>query len=283
MKAWTSAYHDELKRRFDDLRRAIPGRLNQIVDARSVPALDDMAIGSARRVRAAALFFDIEGFTSRTASEDEAEMLKALTMLNHVIPMVMHVVHDHAGYIEKNTGDGVMALFISDGSEQEAVANALDAALTCFYVLREFTNPYLESIGIPAVHARIGIDFGPILISKIGVPTGSAEHPRNFLTAVGPTANIACRLQQQAGRDQIWVGERVRQYTDAARGRIFSAVSPANWIWVYRVSQERYPAWNITELRTTLFLSVFASLLGQIQPAGVAPVRLRPLLLPPRR
>lgn len=279
MNAWTSTYHADLQRRFNDLKAGIPGRLNQIADARTVPALDSMPIGSARKVRAAALFFDIEKFTSRTASDDDAQLTLALKMLNHVIPMVMHVIHDHGGYIEKNTGDGVMALFVADESDPEAVGNALDAAVTCFYVLRSFVNPHLESLGIPAVHARIGIDFGRLLISKIGVPTGSADHPRNFLTAVGPTANIACRLQEQAGTDQIWVGESVREQTPVERGRIFVPVSPADWVWVYRVSGARYPAWHFNETRVRPFSLADIGRLLQAAPAD--PVRLRGLGAPP--
>ncbi len=284
MKAWTSAYHDDLKVRFDELKAGLPNRMAQIADARTTPVLDSMVIGSAKRVRAAVLFFDVERFTTRMASDDESEMKRTLQMLNCVIPMVMHVIHDHGGYIEKNTGDGVMALFIADGSEEEAVAAALDASITCFYVLRSFINPYLEPLGVATVHARIGIDFGPLLISKLGVPTGSADHPRNFLTAVGLTANLACRLQQNAGTDQIWVGESVRRLTNASRGRVFYPVTPPDWTWVYVQSGERYPAWHFTEVRsaplTLASLSALAGLLGESQRP---PVRLRSFLPPARR
>jgi adenylate cyclase len=283
MRDWTSAYHDDLKGRFSDLKNGIPTRLAQISDARTTPAIDGMVIGSAKRVRAAALFFDIERFTTRMASDDEVQMTQTLQMLNYVIPMVMHVIHDHDGYIEKNTGDGVMALFIADGSEPEAVAAALDSAVTCFYVLRSFINPHLESIGIPPVHARIGIDFGPLLISKIGVPTGSADHPRNFLTAVGLTANLACRLQQKAGTDQIWVGESVRRLTLASRGTVFYPVTPPEWNWVYVQSGERYPAWHFTEARSAPFTLAGLAALGRLLGAAPAPQERLGSLLPPGR
>src|SRR5947209_7703402 len=101
MKEWTSGYHDDLRERFADLKSGIPTRMAQISDARTTPALDVMAIGTAKRVRAAALFFDIEGFTTRMASDHEAQMTQTLQMLNYVIPMIMHIIHDHGGYVEK--------------------------------------------------------------------------------------------------------------------------------------------------------------------------------------
>ena len=115
-------------------------------------------------------------------------------MLDCVIPMVMQVIHDHDGYVEKNTGDGVMAVFGVDEADQGANA-ALDAALTIFYVQKVLVNPYLAGLGIPPVAARIGIDLGPLLLARIGVASGTARQQRNFLTAVGPAAK--CGLQVQ--------------------------------------------------------------------------------------
>lgn len=264
MKAWDKTYHDELTTRVAGLRSGIPQRLAQITDARTTPALDDMAIGSAKRVRAAALFFDIEGFTTRTASDDEAEMVRTLEMLNYVIPTIMGVIYDHGGYIEKNTGDGVMALFVADGSEETAVNGALDSAVTSFFMLRDVLNPQLISRGIAPVNARIGIDFGSLLISKIGVPTGSADHPRNFLTAVGPTANVACRLQQGAGTNEIWVGDLVWQLAPTRRNSMLLA-TPVDWPWIYQRSRSRYWVWHFNEIRTAPAL-VALEQLGILRP-----------------
>ena len=249
MKLWTHEYHEELKTRFDDLTRQIPERMGQITDGRVAPSLDDLAIGSARQMNAAVLFFDIVGFTDRTSSDDETTLRRTLSMLDALIPTVMQIIYDHRGYVEKNTGDGVMALF-TDGAHAEKVGSALDAAVTVFYVLRMFVNPYLEAKGVPPVDARIGIDYGKLLISKIGVHSGSADHQRNFLTAVGPTANIACRLQQHAGTNEIWVGDLVALNAPAWRQQMsFVGATIAGWPWVYVPSGQPYSVWHFTENR----------------------------------
>ena len=97
--------------------------------------------------------------------------------------MVMRIVHDHDGYIEKNTGDGVMAIF-TGGDEQKASKAALESPMVCFSVLRYATNPHLIQIDLPSVDVRIGIDFGEILVARIGLLQGSARQDRRFLTAI---------------------------------------------------------------------------------------------------
>ncbi len=142
MPNWNAEYYETLVDRFSDITDGLDDRLDAIVDGRIAPAVDDIPIGSARKLRAATLVFDIRGFSSRTTTV--ANMKKALQMLDCVIPMVEHIVHDHGGYVEKNTGDGVMAI-IGAGSEDEDAANtALDVATASLYVLKNLVNDYLE-------------------------------------------------------------------------------------------------------------------------------------------
>jgi class 3 adenylate cyclase len=196
---------------------------------------------------------------------------RTLLMLDCVIPMVMHVIHDHNGYVEKNTGDGVMGIIGADGTEFEAANDSLDAAVTIFYVLTNFINPFLMRIGIAPVHARIGIDLGKLLLARIGVQTGAARHPRNFLTAVGPAANIANRLQRLAGTDEIWVGDLVRQYARADRLQAFVAATPPDWTWIYEGTTDVYWAWRFTEVRQGPIVNMLESFLRLRPPPGRNP------------
>jgi class 3 adenylate cyclase len=94
-------------------------------------------------------------------------------------------------------------------------------------------NKELIDQGIQPVRARIGIDMGQILISRIGVPNGSSSHDRNSLTAVGPAANLASKLQGMAGVNEVWVGDTVRRYASPERISNFDCVTPSNWTWNY--------------------------------------------------
>ena len=115
-------------------------------------------------------------------------------MLNCVIPMVMHVVYDFGGYVEKNTGDGLLAIVGVEEEDQKPANIAIDIALVSLYLLTKLINPYLETIDITPVKAWITNDCGFHLLARVGVPKGSAKLDRSFLTAIGPTANIASKL-----------------------------------------------------------------------------------------
>ena len=141
MPEWTREYYGSLCNRFNKIVTGLDDRLQCVVSGRVAPAVNDLPIGSAKMMRAAVLFFDIRGFTERTGSPDPDSLKKALLALDVVIPIVMQTVFDHSGYVEKNTGDGVMAIIGAEDSDETAANNALSAAVTVFYLLEKLV-PY---------------------------------------------------------------------------------------------------------------------------------------------
>lgn len=250
MPEWSKDYYSSIVDRFKTIINGLDDRLQDVVDGRVTPALDDITIGSARMMRAATIFFDIRSFSSRTASAQLGNMKQALHMIDCVIPVVMHIIYDFGGYIEKNTGDGVMAIIGAEESDANAANAALNVATSMFCILQNIVNPYLEGQNIPKVDARIGIDLGPLLIARIGVPTGKSKHPRNFLTAVGPSANLASKLQQMAGTNQIWTGDLIKANAEAYRQEFFKYVTTNNWEWSYLNNPHKeYSIWHYDAIK----------------------------------
>lgn len=245
MPVWNAAYYESLEERFSTITEGLDDRLDAVVDGRIAPSVEDISIGSARRLRAAILFFDIRGFTGRTNTSNLGDLKQALQMLDCVIPMVQHVIYDHGGYVEKNTGDGLMAVIGAESDDQTAANTALDVATISFYVIKNLVNDYLESVGIDKVDARIGIDLGRVLLARIGTPKGSAKQVRSFLTAVGATANIAHRLQTEVAQtNQIFVGDQVKENALEYRQPWFTDQTPGDWTWIYENSFRTYTAWH---------------------------------------
>jgi len=249
MPRWTNTYWTEIETRFNNLTDGLYARVDSIGDGRSTPALEDITIGSGRKMRAATLFFDIKDFTNRTNSAEMAKLKESLFMLNCVIPMIMKVIYDHGGYVEKNTGDGIMALIGTENSDEESANLALDSAVIIFYVLEHLINPYLINKGIEKIQARIGIDLGDLLIARIGLPTGTSRHNRNFLTAVGPTANTSCKIEGMAGTNQIWVGDSIKVNAKEFRQKHFVKKTPSDWKWIYSNSNEVYHVWHYNAVK----------------------------------
>jgi class 3 adenylate cyclase len=251
MPKWNIDYFNALKEKFDSITNGLDDRIERVVDGRVAPALEDITIGSGRKMRAATLFFDIRGFSNLTSSADLHSLKKTLVMLDCVIPMVMQIVYDNDGYVEKNTGDGIMALIGVESDDKTAANNALNTATTIFYVLKNLINPFLAAQNINPVNARIGIDLGTILIARVGLPSGTAKQQRNFLTAVGPSANLSCKIQQQAGTNEIWTGDLIYQNAADWRKKYFKDKTPANWTWSYANSpSKKYNIWEYDAVKT---------------------------------
>ena len=235
-------------------------RLADITSGRVAPAVDSISIGSARLVSAAVIFFDIRGFTQRTSSAQVDDLKGTLFMLNCVIPAMMRVLFRHEAYVEKNTGDGLMAILGVGGDAHAVAQDALSACSEMMFVLHQIVNPFLTRNGIAPVDARIGVDMGQILLARIGMPRGTASHDRSSLTAVGPAANIASKLQGLAGTNEIYCGDRLRQLSGwLDQAALFYDMTPANWSWVYVDTGGRYSAWKYVG-RT---LNPYSTILGR--------------------
>lgn len=230
------------------LRDSIPSlirRMDAVATGRATPSLESMTIGSGRKVTAAVIFFDICGFTQLTNSDDPETLKRTLLLLNCVIPAIMRVLYRYGAYVEKNTGDGLMAVLGVETNDTVTASHALEIAEEMFFVLHGIVNPELVKLGLQPVRARIGIDMGQILISRIGVPNGTSAHERNSLTAVGPAANRASKIQGMAGVNEVWVGDSIGRSAPKEKLALFDCVTPADWNWTYGNNpQNRYHCWR---------------------------------------
>jgi adenylate cyclase len=249
MPNWNKEYFKSLEDKFENISSGLEKRVDDVVNGRVAPSINDIKIGSGRKLDAAVLFFDIRGFTNRTNSSDINKLKETLFMLDCVIPMVMQIVYDFNGYIEKNTGDGIMAIIGLEDSKETASRNALSVATIIFSVLKNIINPYLETKKIQKVDARIGIDYGDLIVARIGLPNGTSQYDRNFLTVVGPTPNIASKIQHLAGTNQIYVGNEIYKHVEEYRKPFFKDKTPEDWLWQYTPSNERYKVFLYDAIR----------------------------------
>lgn len=235
-----TAYRSEIQGKVPTLLR----RLDAVAEGRVAPPVDAIAIGSGRKVTACVIFFDIRGFTQLTSSDDPNTLKRTLFLLNCVIPAMMRVLYRYGAYVEKNTGDGLMAVLGVETDSQETAKSALDAGTEMFYVLHNLVNPVLVTQGVHPVDARIGMDMGPLLLARIGLPTGSAAHERSSLTAVGPAANRASKLQGLSGTNEIWCGDAIQRSAPGEKLHLFADVTPGDWNWTYNRTNSPYRCWR---------------------------------------
>lgn len=116
----------------------------------------------------AVLFVDMRGSTKR--AERIGKEKTFLTM--HVyLPTIIAVVQKHHGYTIDLMGDGVMALFGGNHTARAMSMWVKDAGLcgeSLLQVRESIINDILRADGIEAVDFGVGIDYGKVIVTKIG-------------------------------------------------------------------------------------------------------------------
>ncbi|HEY9735832.1 MAG TPA: ATP-binding protein, partial [Trichocoleus sp.] len=153
------------------------------------------------------LFTDIVGFTQLSNTLGPRRIAE---MLNEYLDAMTQAIFEYGGTVDKFMGDGVLALFGApeDLSPAEQAHRAIAAARRMHHNLRQL-NPRWQTQGIQPVQFRCGIHQGNAVVGMFG----SAE--RTDFTAIGPSVNMAARLQEAAAPNGILVSEEVGQYLEA--------------------------------------------------------------------
>lgn len=174
------------------------------------------------------VFADLTGSTSLFETLGNALATKAITSLTQWIGEVCDA---HGGRVVKTLGDGVLALF-PDG------ARAIDAVVE---LQRVHARRLAGQPGQHRMHLQVGLDAGEIV------------HVDG--DCYGDAVNVASRLSDLSGAEQIWATDTVISQIDAPRnGARFRGLGAINIRGktearvVYRVDwQEEVPTWNLTE------------------------------------
>jgi class 3 adenylate cyclase len=156
------------------------------------------------------------------------------------------LVREFDGHFEKNTGDGLMAYF-GEGAKTDVdrVRPAVEAATAMCYYNDEILGPLMESIPIPRLKFRIGIDVGPVTLAKVG----ARSENYNSLVAIGTIANVACKLMNLIPDGGICVGEHAyRSLPSNWSSRCTKIEKPTGF--VYKATQSPYPAWILNHRLT---------------------------------
>ena len=152
------------------------------------------------------LFSDICQFTQ--ISEDLGPKQIA-RILNLYFEEMTNVIFGFNGTIDKFIGDAIMVIFgapIEVGQEEQA-RKASACALAMQERLADL-NERWKSEGLPALRMRIGIHQGPAIVGMFG------GKQRSEYTAMGPTVNMASRIEQCAEPGSVFMSSVVRDYID---------------------------------------------------------------------
>ncbi len=164
---------------------------------RSLSELERRAAPSDRRT-VTILFADLVGFT-RLGTQLDPEELRQL--IEETFGALIEAVRARDGWLEKQVGDALLAIFGAPVAHDNDPFLAVDAALAMTRRMDAWNRETADRLSGP-LHLHIGINTGLVVM---GPGIDDPEHGE--LIVVGDTVNTAARLQQAGGPGQILVGE----------------------------------------------------------------------------
>ena len=187
------------------LQRYVSPRTGEIAKAYAATG----SLPAPHRQEVCVLFSDARGFTEMS---QELEPEPLFEMLSEQIAAQVDLVYRHGGFIDKFSGDGIMAVFDAQGMARECCR--------CALAILERSRELAERKGPHAIELGIGIHQGYAMVGNLG----SSEHLD--YTIIGKTVNLAARLCGLANRS-IVVSRAVRDAVADAPEFAFQSERPA--------------------------------------------------------
>jgi adenylate cyclase len=201
---------------------AVPFQIFGITQSKMNPNICTICERAFRKVQkrrhisavATILFADIRGYTRLSERIDPIELSEIVSLFQD---QCAQGIWAHDGIVNKQMGDGLMAIFNFpikvERHAEAAIAAAIDIQRRCKVALAALANRNLDG-------ASSLLDVG------VGVHTGSVEigefsTAHSDFTAIGGTVNLAARLESQAAAGEILISIET-----AAQAPAFAKDSP---------------------------------------------------------
>ncbi len=144
------------------------------------------------------LFADIRSFTALAEHMNPEEVV---AMLNEYFTIMVDIVFQHNGMLDKLVGDQLMAIFGHLSNEEEGANEAVEAAIEMHTAVQKLMQTRFE-LGLPTFKIGIGINTGNVIFAHVG-----AENRMDY-TVIGDTVNAAASLEEHAQPEEIIIGKQ---------------------------------------------------------------------------
>lgn len=193
------------------------------------PLKRDSAVGAERR-QLTVMFCDLVGSTALTDVLDPEEMHRLIQAYRAACG---EVVTRYEGYVAQYLGDGLMVYFGWPVAHEDDAERGVRSALEMVAAVKELR-------GVRPLAMRIGLATGQVVVGDLS----QSVHGESRL-AIGPTPNLAARLQALAGPDEVVIAPTTRRLVASAF--LLSDLGPRELKGIAQPVQ----VWRVDEARRT--------------------------------
>lgn len=152
----------------------------------------EVSVGGTRK-EVTVFFSDIRGFTKFSEGHTPEEVV---TMLNEYFAVMVKIINDHGGVVDKFIGDAIMAVWGVPQPTPQDTENAMKACLAMRKGLKELNQSRLER-GLVEIHIGMGLHAGPAISGTIG------SEERMEFTVIGDTVNVTSRIESSTKHFEV--------------------------------------------------------------------------------
>jgi class 3 adenylate cyclase/HAMP domain-containing protein len=142
-----------------------------------------MLVGENREL--SVLFSDIRSFTTISEAMQPDDLVDSL---NRYFSVMVDIIMEHNGVIDKYIGDAIMAFFGAPVSREDDPLQSVMAGVAMTEGLHQF-NAKQKELGKPEFKIGVGINYGSVTVGNIGT-----ERKMDY-TVIGDMVNLASRLE----------------------------------------------------------------------------------------
>ena len=175
------------------------------------------------RKQVTVLFADVKGSMDLAEQLDPEEWS---TIMQRFFSILCEGVERFEGFVDKFTGDGIMALFGAPIAHEDHAQRACFAALHLRDAARAYASEVRARHGVPFA-VRIGLNSGEVVVGRIG------DDLRMEFTAQGHTVGLAQRMEALAESGHICLSEHTAHLVegyftlqDLGRTQVKGAAAP---------------------------------------------------------
>ena len=140
-----------------------------------------------------------------------------------------YIAKRYDGFVLKFVGDAVLIYFVAGKKAIQVADNAIECAKSMITMIRKGINPILNQYDYPDLMVKIGIDFGTNIVVRYG-----SDSEKSHVDLIGPSLNIASKIQGLAKPNQILIGDDVYELLHPSQQKNFHEIIWKSNQWKYR-------------------------------------------------